>query len=262
MSIDDVGGSGKAPDAKTPRPLDAVIVRGFLPELERCIHDIMPNMRGMVEHPDEWRAEGRFWAMTLGSHGGCMTMGRSGRDQIQVSERLSAISSARTLCIVPVNADMPDDPAMMAAHVVALIDEVARTPKRVNRSDQGSDQGDDLDLWFLAAAALAGSTESLVNSVDMATPWTPTRIGVEDSTAKTSPIGMPEDVQRRFDALVPMTVHVRPEIVRDEWRLTVSGTYRWRDPAETWSAAYDPIRTMRVMAEMTKFGVLIEGTET
>jgi len=228
------------------RPLEIVLVKEHQAEARRCIASMRHVLDALSRPSTDWSVETDSWTTPMGEAGGCVLLRRCRSDQVLIAERSNAIAPLRTVCILVCPADMPRSGDVMAAHATEVMKLVETLPWH------DADEFAGMDDWILGAAAVADPTEHHVGVVDLATPWTPTRL--EDGMG--APASMPRDVLERFDAAVPMSVTVSTRFIADAYRLNVSSSYRWSDPAILWSPSYDPLRTLRVMTTLRAAGVI------
>lgn len=232
------------------RPLEHIVFIGPRADCERAVASMQPVVDAMRRPSIAWRlvSDSGHWIAPFGEAGGEIRMRRVKADQILVSKRIDAIAALSSGCFMLCTSDLPDDGAAMADHIVRVMDMVASMPW--NDSESFSV----VDDWILAAAVLADPTEHHIGVVDLASPWSSTEL--EDGMGR--PAAMPSAILTRFDERVPMTITISSRFSDGSYRLYVSSTYRWKDPASLWSPGQDPVRTLRVLGAMRAAGVIGE----
>lgn len=232
------------------RPLDFVVLLDPEPQFDRCLNAIRPFV-DLLRRPDlHWTQESRTWSAEYTSLGGCISLVASGTG-IHLMDRPTAIASRRSLAIVPLPEGMADDAAKLAPHVLAVFDAIASA----RRVDLARSREDGLP-WMLAAMALA-VPRGASDGVELATPWTPTRL---EKVSRDTP-AIPPHALARFDAAIPMGIAAKADMVNSDWRLTVSPRFGWPKDGDEWHPDHDPVRTIRALAHVAAAGGLLPGND-
>ncbi len=232
------------------RPLEHIVFIGPRADCERAVATMRPVVDAMRRHGVAWRLDHDFghWTAPFGEAGGEIRMRRVRTDQILVSKRIDAIAALSSGCFMLCASDLADDGATMADHIVRVMDMVTGMPWN------DSETFTTVDDWILGAAAMADPTEHHIGVVDLASPWSSTEL--EDGMGR--PAAMPSGILTRFDERVPMTITISSRFSDGSYRLYVSSTYRWKDPASLWAPGHDPVRTLRILGSMRAAGVIEE----